>query len=126
MKIQESTEMYLETILILSKDNAKVRAIDIASTMGFSKPSVSIAMKKMKGNALIEIDSDGFITLTNGGQEIAERMYTRHTWISEWLMSLGVTKDIAIADACKIEHVISEETFKALKQKLSPLPSFRA
>jgi len=114
MKIQESTEMYLETILILSKDNAKVRAIDIASTMGFSKPSVSIAMKKMKGNALIEIDSDGFITLTNGGQEIAERMYTRHTWISEWLMSLGVTKDIAIADACKIEHVISEETFKAL------------
>ena len=116
MKIQESTETYLETILILSQTNPKVRAIDIASTMGFSKPSVSIALKKMKENALIEIDSDGFITLTNSGQEIAERMYSRHTWISEWLMSLGVEEEVAINDACKIEHVISEETFEAIKR----------
>jgi len=118
MRIHESTEMYLETILILSQKNEQVRAIDIANSMGFSKPSVSIAMKKMKESNLIGIEDDGSITLTKEGEDIANRMYARHTWISGWLMSLGVEEETAINDACKIEHVISEETFQAIKQAI--------
>ena len=116
MQNQESTEMYLETIFVLGNDGRKIHAIDIAKKMGFSKPSVSIAMKKLKDAELIKTDKDGSITLTKNGMEIAERTYERHIWISEWLIGLGVNRETAVEDACRLEHVISAETFEAMKK----------
>ena len=112
---QESSENYLETILVLSRHNSKVRSVDIAEAMDFTRPSVSIAMKKLRENSLIEVDTDGYITLTRAGRKIAESMYERHMLISDWLISLGVDEVTAMDDACRMEHVISEQSFLAIK-----------
>ena len=116
MKIQESAENYLETILTLQKNNGSVRSIDIANEMGFSKPSVSVAMKNLRENLYIEIDSNGYIVLTNKGKVIAEKIYERHTLLTDWLISLGVSPEVAAEDACRMEHVVSEESFAAIKK----------
>ncbi len=115
MKIQESAENYLETILILQNKNGSVRSVDIAAELGFSKPSVSVAMKHLRENGYISVDESGHITLCDAGREIAERMYERHTTLSGWLIALGVDEKTAVEDACRIEHVISAESFAALK-----------
>lgn len=115
MQIHESAENYLETILILKKRMGQVRSIDIVNELSVSKPSVSVAMKNLRTNGYIEMDRDGYITLLESGSAIAEKMYERHTFLTEWLTSLGVSPTIAAEDACRIEHVISEETFNALK-----------
>ena len=115
MKIHESAENYLETILILKKRLGQVRSIDIASELSFSKPSVSVAMKNLRLNGYIVVSKDGYITLLEKGQEIAERIYERHTLFSDWLTALGVSPEVAAEDACRIEHVISDETFEAFK-----------
>ena len=119
MRIQESGEMYLETIRILSSKGNSVRAIDICEHMGYSKPSVSRAMKILKDKELITIDSHGHITLTAQGAHIANTMYERHKLLTEMLIKLGVDEDNATADACKIEHCISEATFEAIKAFVS-------
>ena len=118
MKIHESGENYLETILILSRNGNQVRSIDIANETEYSKPSVSVAMKNLRENGYIIIDKNGYITLTASGREIAESMYERHTLISDWLIFLGVDKKTAVNDACKMEHVISEQSFKAIKEHI--------
>jgi len=115
LKIQESAENYLETILILNRRNGYARAIDIAAALEFSKPSVSIAMKNLRTHGYIEVDEGGHITLTETGSEIAERIYERHTFLSSWLTAIGVDPAVAAEDACRIEHVISSETFSALR-----------
>lgn len=115
LKIQESAENYLETILILAKINKSVRSIDIVNRLDFTKPSISIAMKNLRENGYIKMDADGYITLTDKGYEIANTIYERHTFLSNWLIKLGVDKDVALEDACKIEHVISDESFEAIK-----------
>ena len=115
MVIHESAEDYLETILMLSKKLPVVRSIDIANEMGYKKSSVSIAMKNLRENNNITMSDAGFISLTDSGKEIAEMIYERHELLSAWLIQLGVDPDIASADACKIEHVISKESFKAIK-----------
>lgn len=119
MKIQESAEDYLESILMLSQSKEHVRSIDIVRKMELSKPSVSVAMKKLRENGYINMDSEGYITLTDDGLKIAEKIYERHEFISHWLEDLGVHKDVAMADACRIEHVLSDETFDAIKKKYS-------
>lgn len=116
MKIQESAENYLETILMLGQNGQPVRSIDIVNELGFSKPSVSVAMKKLRENGYIHVDNDGHITLSDSGREIAEKMYERHTLLSSFLIKLGVDEHIAVEDACRIEHVISSETFEKLKE----------
>lgn len=118
MKILESAENYLETILMLKTANGSVRSIDIANELGFSKPSVSIAMKNLRENGYIAIDPAGLISLEPAGLEIAEKIYERHTLLSNWLISLGVSLETASEDACRIEHVISEESFSAIKSRL--------
>ena len=118
MKIHESAENYLETILILSLKGGKVRSIDIANELEFSKPSVSIAMKNLREKGYILIDDDGYIKLTAKGRKIADSMYERHVAISDWLMKLGVDKKTALNDACKMEHVISESSFLAIKKHI--------
>lgn len=115
MKIQESAENYMEAILMLHKRNGHVRSIDIAGELDFSKPSVSVAMKNLRENGYIEMDENGYITLLAKGQEIAERMYERHTLLSNWLIALGVNPETALEDACRLEHVISAESFAAIK-----------
>ncbi len=115
MRIQESAENYLETILILKKRLGQVRSIDIVGELNFSKPSVSVAMKNLRINGYIEMDKSGNIELLDKGREIAEKMYERHTLLTNWLTALGVTPRVAAEDACRIEHVISTETFEALK-----------
>ncbi len=119
--MQESGEMYLETILILSQNQTEVRAIDIAQEMNFSKPSVSRAMKILKEGGFIDIDEKGHISLTKNGLDTANKMYERHTNISTYLMKLGVSEDVAVEDACRIEHIISEESFEAIKKHLQTL-----
>ena len=114
--MQESGEMYLETILVLSKKGAPVRSLDVANQLGFSKPSVSRAMAILKKGEFIKIDGQGYITLTPEGSKIAKKIYERHVVISELLMELGVDMKTAEEDACRIEHVISDKTFKALKK----------
>ena len=116
MKIQESAENYLETILILKNKNGAVRSIDIANELGFSKPSVSVAMKNLRENGYIEVDSSGYITLLDSGRRIAEKIYERHTTLSKWLVSLGVDAKTAAEDACRIEHIISSESFESIKK----------
>lgn len=116
MKIQESAENYLESIHILKKRNGYVRSIDIVNELEVTKPSVSVAMKNLRENGYIEMDHEGYITLTEEGQKIADTMYERHTFISNWLIRLGVDTKTAIDDACRIEHVISTESFNAIKK----------
>jgi Mn-dependent DtxR family transcriptional regulator len=118
MGIQESGEMYLETIYVLSKKQETVRSVDIGAHMGYSKPSVSRAVGLLKNELLIEIDSDGFITLTKKGEELAESIYDRHTTITELLCAIGVDRETAAEDACKIEHVLSDQSFAAIKKYL--------
>jgi Mn-dependent DtxR family transcriptional regulator len=115
LKVRESAENYLETILVLSQKGEKVRSIDIVNELEYSKPSVSIAMKNLREKGYIAIDEDGHITLTGKGRKIAETMYERHVAISDWLISLGVDKKTAVHDACKMEHVMSEKSFLAIK-----------
>lgn len=115
MALQESGEMYLETIYVLLKKSPAVRSIDVGEYMGFSKPSVSRAIGLLKGNGYISVDHDGFITLTEAGYEVAGKMYERHTWLTKFFVRLGVDERIASEDACKIEHYISDESFEAIK-----------
>ena len=115
MHIQESGEMYLETIHVLYKKTGAVRAIDVGEYMGYSKPSVSRAMGILKNAGYIEVDRHGYITLTESGLDVANRMYERHTLLTSFLTSLGVDADTAADDACKIEHHISEKSFDAIK-----------
>lgn len=115
----ESAENYLETILILSKSHPVVRSVDIATELDFKKPSVSVAMKKLRQNNHIQVSPEGYITLTESGREIAERIYERHRFLSSWLADIGVDPEIAVQDACRIEHVISVESFEALKKFLA-------
>jgi len=114
--LRESAEMYLETILVLSQKQPQVRSIDIVNALNYKKSSVSVAMKKLREKKLIEMDEDGFITLTGEGKKIAETMLERHKLISDWLIQLGVDREIALEDACRIEHVISDESFEAIKK----------
>ena len=116
MVIRESAEDYLETILILKNRHGQVRSIDIAQELSVSKPSVSVAMKNLRMNDYIQIDDCGYITLTEKGAAIATKIYERHTFLTQWLTSIGVDEKIAAEDACKIEHVISSESFSAIKK----------
>ena len=116
MQLQESGQMYLETILILSKKSNSVRSIDISEYMSFSKPSVSRAVNLLKDGGYILISKEGYITLTALGREIAEKIYERHTILTKCLIALGVSEETAAEDACKIEHDISDETFSAIKR----------
>ena len=115
-RILESGEDYLETILILHNRNGGVRSIDIASELDYSKPSVSVAMKNLRERECITVDKNGFISLTEKGREIAERVYERHLLFTSWLTSMGVPEDIATEDACRIEHCLSNESFEAIKR----------
>jgi len=114
--MHESAENYLETILMLSLKVDQVRSIDIVNELEYSKPSVSVAMKNLRTKGYIEVDTDGYITLTDIGQKIAKTMYERHIVISGWLISLGVDKKTALEDACKMEHAMSEKSFVAIKK----------
>ena len=118
MNIYESAEDYLERILILQEKNEGVRSIDIAHSMGFSKPSVSVAMKKLKEAGLIIIDDNGFISLTKEGHVIADKVYERHCVLKRLLIKIGVSPAQAEVDACKVEHDLSEEAFEAIKKKM--------
>ena len=118
MELKESGEMYLETIYVLSKRKGFVRSIDVVEEMGYSKPSVSRAMGILRDGGYITVGADGGLNLTEAGLEVAERTYERHTILSEFFMKLGVNEERAVADACKIEHVISSETFAAVKMHL--------
>ncbi|MDR2647944.1 MAG: metal-dependent transcriptional regulator [Oscillospiraceae bacterium] len=115
MSIRASAENYLETILLLSRKTGAVRSVDIGEELGFSRPSVSVAMKKLREGGLICVDSDNYITLTPQGESVAARVYDRHSTLYDWLVSIGVNEKIAAADACRMEHILSEETFTAIK-----------
>lgn len=115
-RADESLEDYLETILLLQKRLGQVRSIDIANEMNFTKPSVSIAMKNLREKAYITVSENGYITLTESGKKRAENVLERHTILSDWLMSIGVSKETALADACRVEHDLSEESFAAIKK----------
>lgn len=116
MPLQESGEMYLETIYVLSKTGKPVRAVDVGEHMGFSKPSVSRAIGLLRSGGYILVSKEGYITLTDIGREVAMKVYSRHTIITELLVSLGVSRDVAVSDACRIEHCISDESFEAIKK----------
>ena len=116
MNLQESGEMYLESIYVLTKERQNIRSIDVVEYMSFSKPSVSRAINLLKNGGYLTVSTDGYITLTEVGEEVAKNIYERHNTISEFLTSLGVSPEIANADACKIEHVISQESFEAIKK----------
>lgn len=118
MIIQESAENYLETILILSDSGNSVRSIDIANELDYSRPSVSVAMKNLRENGYIAVDTNGYISLTESGREIAESIYERHVLISDWLIFLGVDKKTAVNDACRMEHVMSEQSFMVIKKHI--------
>ena len=115
MHLQESGEMYLETIYVLSQKSSAVRSLDVAEYMGFSKPSVCRAVGLLKGGDYIVVDKDGYITLTSAGLDVAKKIYERHTVLTEFLVRLGVNSETAAEDACKIEHDISDESFNAIK-----------
>ena len=121
MHIQESGEMYLETIHVLYKKTGHVRSIDVSEYMGYSKPSVSRAMGLLKSGGYIEVDHDGSITLTPSGLALAEKIYERHTVLTSLLVSLGVREEVAVEDACKLEHAISDESFDAIKRYLTSI-----
>ena len=119
MKIHESAQNYLEAIYMIHQEKGQVRAIDIVNHLGFSKPSVSVAMKQLETNGFISRDADGHITLTDDGMDIATSIYERHAVLSKLFMMLGVCEETAKEDACKIEHHISDETFKCIKEHYS-------
>ena len=119
MSLNESAENYLETILILSQKLPVVRSVDIANELNFKKSSVSTAMKNLRENHYITVTEAGFIYLTDTGKEVAEMIYERHNILSSWLKQLGVSEEIALEDACKIEHVISKESFEAIKKLIA-------
>lgn len=119
MKIHESAENYLEAILMIQKEKGCCRSIDVVRKLGFSKPSVSVAMSNLRKSGHITMDQEGWLTLTDSGREIAERIYERHVVISGWLRSIGVPEDIASQDACRIEHDISNLTFEKIKEMMS-------
>ena len=119
MKIQESAENYLETIYILHKKTGSVRSIDVVNHLGFSKPSVSNAMKQFRENGYVTVDDGGFITLTDLGLEVAEKMYRRHELLTKVLISLGVSEDTAKEDACRVEHYLSDESFEAIEKHVA-------
>ena len=119
MILQESGEMYLESILVLSKEKACVRSIDVCEHMGFSKPSVSRAIGLLKNGGYVIVDSEGHLSLTEIGREIAEKILDRHTMLTDFLVSIGVDRETAAADACKIEHHLSDESFEAMKRHAS-------
>ena len=123
MHLQESGEMYLETVYILSKKSESIRSIDICEYMGYSKPSVSRAVGLLKNGGYVTVDEKGYITLTNEGKSVAEKVFERHTMLTDFLVKLGVDKDIALEDACKIEHHISEESFEAIKRHVNAFKS---
>lgn len=114
MIMGESAENYLETILILSQKKSAVRSVDIATELGYSKPSVCVAMRNLREHGYVVTDGDGSISLTESGLEIAKNVYNRHETITKWLMGIGVSSDQAAIDACRIEHVISQESFECL------------
>ena len=121
MKIHESAVNYLETILVLQKRNGYVRSIDIATELNFSKPSISNAMKQLRSKGYIQMDESRLITLTEKGRQVAEQIYERHQLISEFLEMLGVDSQTAAEDACKIEHVLSKETFEKFKEHVNEM-----
>ena len=121
MRLQESGEMYLETILVLSREASHVRSIDICEHMGFSKPSVSRAVGLLKSGGYISVDKDGYITLTDVGLDEANKIYERHKMLTAFLQAIGVSEETSDNDACKIEHVISDETFLAMKKHVENL-----
>ncbi len=118
MVMNESSENYLETILILNRRLGNVRAVDIANEMNFTKPSVSVAMKNLRLNGYVTVSQEGFIHLTDKGLKVAETIYERHTILSNWLVMLGVDPKVAAEDACKIEHDVSAESFEAIKRHI--------
>ena len=118
MRLQESGEMYLETILVLLRQQGYVRAIDICAAMGFSRPSVSRSVHLLEDGGFLRIGGDGALTLTDAGREYAEKIYERHTVLTDWFTRLGVDGETAANDACKIEHVISDASFAALKRHM--------
>ena len=118
MALQESGEMYLETILILSRKNSYVRSVDISEYMGYSKPSVSRAVSLLKAGNYIVMDDDGHIQLTDIGRDVAEKILSRHRVLTEMLVKLGVDREVASQDACKMEHVISDESFNAIRKHM--------
>ncbi len=118
MALQESGEMYLETILILSRKNGQVRSVDISEHMGYSKPSVSRAVGLLKKDCFITVEKEGFIRLTDKGRALAEKILDRHTILTQMLVQLGVDQQIASNDACRIEHVVSDETFDAIRNHM--------
>ena len=115
MKIDESAENYLEAVLMRRERIGLVRSIDVVNELGYSKPSVSVAMKKLRENGYVEMDHEGYITLTPSGEEIASRIYSRHRLLTQFFVRLGVSPEVAAADACKIEHDLSDETFEKIK-----------
>lgn len=121
MHIQESGEMYLESIYVLSKKGGQVRSVDVGEYLGYSKPSVSRAVGLLKKGGYLLMDKDGHLTLTDTGLEIAQKIYDRHTLLSRVLMKLGVSEDVATADACKLEHAISDESYEAIKSYLNKI-----
>lgn len=121
MKLRESGEMYLETIYILSKKYKDVRAIDVCEYMGYSKPSVSRAMSNLRNGGYVYNDVHGYLRLTESGKAVAEKIYERHTGLSEYLELIGVDPETAVEDACRMEHVISDETFNAIKKEMASL-----
>ena len=120
MNLHESGQMYLETILVLSKSLPGVRSIDIVNELEFAKPSVSVYVRNLRDNGFINIDKSGYITLTDSGRQIAENVYDRHQLLTQVLTSLGVSEETAESDACRIEHVISTESFEAIKRRFFP------
>ena len=122
MNLQESGQMYLETIYVLTKSSSAVRAIDVGDSMGFSKPSVSRALGLLKKGGFVEVDENGFLTLTDSGKKVAEKIYERHTIITKILLHLGIDKETAAKDACKLEHAISDKSFEAIKKFAGSLP----
>ena len=118
MKIHASAENYLETILVLQKRNGHVRSIDIVNELDFTKPSVSVAMKNLRQNGMIDVDAGGYITLLDEGRAIAEKIFERHTLLTQWLIRLGVSPEVADEDACRLEHAISDQSFEAIKRHM--------
>ena len=118
MTINESVEDYLEAILVLKEKNGMVRSIDVVHHMNYSKPSISRAMSRLRENGYITMDPEGWLGLTDAGREIAERIYERHSCLTDWLTALGVSPETAAADACRMEHDISEETFDKLREHI--------
>lgn len=118
MSLQESGEMYLESIYVLTKRNSEVRSIDVCEYMGYSKPSVSRAIGLLKNGGYVTVDADGYLSLTDIGKDVAEKIYERHTILTGFLVRLGVSGETASEDACKMEHVISDEAFEAIKNHI--------